>query len=189
MFMLPEKLEYGAWARSGQIDVMETAGPTPAVVKGGSFMADRAIITSTPAECMHQRESTFQRTIMSIPSNGNPTRFAGSLTESCMRCRTSGAVFRPTIRRHLIKPFYLALSVAVEGDTDDSQFPAEMSVDWIRVYQIAGDNQPPQIKITSPAHDATIKTANCKISVNASDADGNLEKVEFYNHQELLATV
>ena len=84
------------------------------------------------------------------------------------------------------KRFYLGLSVAVDGDTEDSQFPADMSVDWIRVYQIEGDNQPPRIMITSPAADATVKAGNLQITVDASDADNNLEKVEFYNQNDLL---
>ena len=37
MFMLPENLEYGAWACSGQIDIMETQGANPDRVKGGIF--------------------------------------------------------------------------------------------------------------------------------------------------------
>ncbi len=37
LFMLPEELEYGAWARSGQIDIMETQGANPNRVKGGIF--------------------------------------------------------------------------------------------------------------------------------------------------------
>jgi hypothetical protein len=64
-----------------------------------------------------------------------------------------------------------------------------MSVDWIRVYQIDGDNRPPQIKITSPANDSSAPTGDLKISVNASDPDENLVKVEYYNHNKLLATV
>jgi beta-glucanase (GH16 family) len=37
LFMLPEELVYGAWARSGQIDIMETQGAHPDRVKGGIY--------------------------------------------------------------------------------------------------------------------------------------------------------
>ena len=86
-------------------------------------------------------------------------------------------------------PFYLGLSVAVDGETVESELPAEMSVDWIRVYQMKGDNQPPQIKITSPVNDAKTKTGPLKISVAAADNDGQLEKVEYYNDRDLLGTI
>ena len=94
LFMLPEKLEYGAWARSGQIDVMETSGPNPHSVKGGIVHGGQGHYNEYSGGVFSPRASTFPRTTMSTPSNGNPTKFAGLWTESSMPCRTVGAVSR-----------------------------------------------------------------------------------------------
>jgi chitinase len=45
-----------------------------------------------------------------------------------------------------------------------------------------GGNQPPSVSITSPANNATFTSpANVTITASASDADGSVTKVEFYN--------
>ena len=51
-------------------------------------------------------------------------------------------------------------------------------------------NQPPIVSITNPVNDTTFAaTANLIISATASDADGNVSKVEFYNGNILLGAV
>jgi hypothetical protein len=61
-----------------------------------------------------------------------------------------------------------------------------MYVDWIRVYQTGGNNKPPQVKIKSPASKAKLAGGDIVIETTASDPDGNLEKVEFYNGDKLI---
>lgn len=52
-----------------------------------------------------------------------------------------------------------------------------------------GGNQYPTVSITSPANNATFASnANIAISANASDNDGSINKVEFYNGTTLLGT-
>ena len=52
-----------------------------------------------------------------------------------------------------------------------------------------GTNQPPQISLTAPANNASYKApAQITISANASDADGSIARVEFYNGSTLLGS-
>ncbi len=72
----------------------------------------------------------------------------------------------------------------------------------LRIYAIAGDfnidklvftravvNQPPTVSITAPANNATYTApASVTISANATDSDGSITKVDFYNGTTLLGT-
>ncbi|HYE73165.1 MAG TPA: Ig-like domain-containing protein, partial [Blastocatellia bacterium] len=50
-------------------------------------------------------------------------------------------------------------------------------------------NQPPTVSITSPANNATFTApANITIDANASDSDGSISQVEFYQGSTLLGT-
>lgn len=50
-------------------------------------------------------------------------------------------------------------------------------------------NQPPSVSLTSPSHGATYTApASIPLAANASDSDGSISKVEFYNGGTLLAT-
>jgi len=51
----------------------------------------------------------------------------------------------------------------------------------------SGENNPPAVSITSPAEDATFASpANITITANASDLDGEITKVEFYDGDSRL---
>jgi hypothetical protein len=51
-------------------------------------------------------------------------------------------------------------------------------------------NAVPTVSLTSPSNGATFTSpANVTLSVNASDSDGSITKVEFYNGSSLIATV
>jgi hypothetical protein len=53
----------------------------------------------------------------------------------------------------------------------------------------AGANQPPSVTLTQPANGATFTApANVNLAANASDSDGSVAKVEFFNGSTLLAT-
>jgi len=52
-----------------------------------------------------------------------------------------------------------------------------------------GGNVPPSVSITSPANNATFATgSNITVSASASDSDGSVSKVDFYNGTTLLGT-
>jgi len=189
MFMLPEKLEYGAWARSGQIDVMETHGANPDRVKGGIFHGGQGHYSQYSGREHIEKGVDLSQDYHIYTVEWQPYEMRWFIDGKLYAMQNKWGSFSADYPAPFDKRFYLVLSVAVDGDTDDSLLPAEMSVDWIRVYQVEGDNKPPRINITSPAEDSTVNTGDLKITVNAADADGNLEKVEFYSQNDLLGVV
>ncbi len=186
LFMLPENLEYGAWARSGQIDIMETQGTNPDHAKGGIFHGGQGHYNKYSGREYVSEGTDLSEDYHIYTVEWQPYEIRWFIDGKLYGMQNQWSSFSADYPAPFDKRFYLVLSVAIDGDTDDSQLPAEMSVDWIRAYQIKGDNQPPQIKITSPATDSTVNTGGLQITIEASDADNNLEKVEFYNHNNLL---
>jgi hypothetical protein len=92
------------------------------------------------------------------------------------------------------KLFHILLNIAVGGagpgapPDKTSTFPARMYVDWVRVYQT--DNQPPELEILSPANEENIPGGkDVLIKVKASDPDGKIDRVEFYNSDTLIGKV
>ena len=70
------------------------------------------------------------------------------------------------------------------NDGQSNSNPATVS---ITVNALA--NQPPTVSLTSPANGATYTApANITLTATASDSDGTISKVEFYNGATLLAT-
>ena len=184
--MLPENLEYGTWARSGQIDIMETQGANPDHIKGGIFHGGQGHYSKYSGREYVSEDIDFSTDYHTYMVEWQPYEIRWFIDGKLYAMQNQWSSFSADYPAPFDKRFYFVLSVAVDGDTDDSQFPAEMSVDWIRVYQIEGDNHPPRIKIKSPANNSTVKAGNLQIIVDATDADGDLEKVEFYNHNDFL---
>ncbi|MBN1764891.1 MAG: family 16 glycosylhydrolase [Sedimentisphaerales bacterium] len=186
LFMLPEKLEYGAWARSGQIDIMETQGANPDRVKGGIFYGGQGHYNNYSGGEFAPERVDFSKNYHIYTVEWQPYEIRWFIDDELYAMQNRWSSFSADYPAPFDKRFYLVLNVAVDGDTDNRELPAEMTVDWVRAYQIEGDNQPPRIKITSPTSDSTVPTGDLKITVEASDADKNLKKVEFYNHNTLL---
>lgn len=89
------------------------------------------------------------------------------------------------------QPFYLILNLAIGGNwggaqgIDDSIFPQQMQVDYVRVYRYAA---PPQIALTDPTTAVSIAPGSpLPISVDASDSDGQVERVEILQGGGVMA--
>ena len=83
--------------------------------------------------------------------------------------------------------FFLLLNMAVGGnwpgfEVDNAAFPANMYVDYVRVYQKETPYTGPTVRITAPANNALVTPGSTiKIEVSASDAVNQVTKVEFFN--------
>lgn len=63
------------------------------------------------------------------------------------------------------------------------------SIKELEIYGTGAGNSPPAVSITSPANGATFTApASVTISANASDTDGSVSSVSFYNGTTLIAT-
>ncbi|NNF07528.1 MAG: carbohydrate-binding protein, partial [Candidatus Eisenbacteria bacterium] len=61
-----------------------------------------------------------------------------------------------------------------------ASFPQEFLVDYVRVYEDI-PNALPTVSITAPAAGSTLPAGNITITATASDSDGSIATVEFYN--------
>lgn len=73
--------------------------------------------------------------------------------------------------------------------TDNANTSTQSSVNTIIVNTVTVPNQAPTVSITSPANNASFSApASITINANAADADGTVNKVDFYNGTTLLGT-
>jgi beta-glucanase (GH16 family) len=159
LWLLPQDDKYGAWAASGEIDVMEILGEEPGKVLGsihfGSGFPKRELVTHTleipdqgtvadwhvyavewePGEIRWLLDGKLwatQNFWWSCSKNNNGTGLAAS----------KAADVNPW-PAPFDQPFYIVMNVAVGGNFPGApnaatHFPAEMLVDYVRVYDRVG---------------------------------------------------
>jgi beta-glucanase (GH16 family) len=138
IWMLPTEKKYGNWPKSGEIDIAETVGYTPdsvyQTIHTGAYngMLGTQKSSLIPVKNIYNSfhtysiEWTFESIVFMIDGaahqvfNGTPAN---------------------TDKWPFDQLFHLVLNVAVGGDfggkkgVDDSVFPRQMKVDYVRVYQ------------------------------------------------------
>jgi len=140
IWMLPTKNEYGVWPRSGEIDIMELVGHEPDVVHG-------TVHYGTSSEDHHFRGGTY--TLDEGRFSDDFHVFTIEWVPGRITWYVDGNFFYFVNERNLApynwpfdQKFHLLLNVAVGGiwpgnPDETTEFPQEMIVDWIRVYQDA----------------------------------------------------
>ena len=88
------------------------------------------------------------------------------------------------------QPFFFILNIAVGGNWPgypdaSTPFPQTMYIDYVRVYQ-ESSNIAPTVSITSPTNGAVLPAGNIVINATASDSDGSVATVKFYEGANLL---
>ena len=142
-WMMPTYNEYGGWANSGEIDIMEAKGRFPNNVGGaihyGSNWPDNRYQSG-------DSESVYEMDINDYHV------YAVEWEEQAIRWYVDGTLYFATNNWYnnnnpttfpapFDKEFYLILNLAVGGGFDngripeDSILPAEMKVDYVRAYQ------------------------------------------------------
>lgn len=178
LWLLPQHDQYGGWAASGEIDVMEIIGEKPHEVLNsihfGSTYPKRSLIThvhelpggSTVAD-WHVYAVEWEPGEIRFSVDGVRTATRDHWW-SCSKTR-DGAGVEPTRAADLNawpapfdQPFYLVMNVAVGGNfpgapNSQTRFPAELVVDYVRVYDKAGGyGEPkPRAKGQFPWHKKT----------------------------------
>ena len=160
LWLLPQDDHYGAWAASGEIDVMEIAGEKPHEVLSsihfGSAYPERTLITNVHALPGHGTVADWH--VYSVEWQPGEIRFYvdGVHTASHRHwwscSRALNGVGQQAKRASDLnpwpapfdQPFYLLMNVAVGGNfpgvpNASTAFPAELVVDYVRVYErVAG---------------------------------------------------
>lgn len=159
LWLLPQQDAYGGWASSGEIDVLEARGQEPhrghgtlhfgsrwphnAAASAAFLLPDDATIADFHVYAVEWEPDEFRWYV-----DGRQFGRQRFWWSSSRRSATGGA--KPTSERDLNpwpapfdQPFYIVMNLAVGGkfvgDPDTATpFPAEMRVDYVRVYDRVG---------------------------------------------------
>jgi beta-glucanase (GH16 family) len=167
LWLLPLDEAYGPWAASGEIDVMEIVGERPQEYLGslhfGSGFPKRELVThvhalaggSTVAD-FHEYAVEWEPGEIRWLVDGQHWATQKSWW-SCSRQRNGkglaarGAADLNDWPAPFDRPFYILMNVAVGGNfpgvpNRETRFPAELVVDYVRVYEKAGGYAEPQLR-------------------------------------------
>ena len=164
LWLLPQDDHYGSWAASGEIDVMEILGEHPDKVLSsihfGSGYPRRELVTHTLS--LPDGGSVADWHVYAVEWEPGEMRWSldgvvwarQDFWWSCSRTDAAGQGLEATGEADLNpwpapfdQPFYLVMNVAVGGNFPGAPnaatpFPAELQVDYVRVYQRVGGPGP-----------------------------------------------
>ena len=167
LWMLPQDDKYGGWAASGEIDLMEIVGEKPHEVLNsihyGSTYPKRTLHTHVHALPGGSTVSDWH--VYAVEWEPGEMRFfvddthtsTESFWWSCSKSR-DGVGLQATRAADLNawpapfdQPFYLLMNVAVGGNFPGApnaatKFPAELVVDYVRVYDKLGGYGPAKLR-------------------------------------------
>jgi beta-glucanase (GH16 family) len=190
-WMLPQDAVYGIWARSGEIDIMEAANSTTSV--GGTIHYGGSWPNNTYSGGSYSLGgANFANDFHIYAIEWEPDEMRWYVDGALYYTRTSsqwysdGAPANP--RAPFDQDFYIILNAAVGGNYTGctnagcitASFPQEFLVDYVRVYEDIA-NAPPMVTITAPGSGSVLPAGDITIDATASDPDGSIARVEFYD--------
>ena len=189
IWMLPSERNYGngGWPDNGEIDIVEHVGHQPNVVhstvhnrrynhlSGSSLGNSRFVADATDAFHIYSVEWTPRRLDF----------FVDDIKIFTYYNDTHGWSTWP-----YDKPFHLIMNIAIGGSwggqqgVDDSIFPQQMLIDYVRVYEYAGL---PEVSFQAPS--ALEPGADLQVTAVASDPDGSIYRVQFLQDDGVIESV
>lgn len=149
-WMMPKDSEYGGWAASGEIDIMEARGRLPEEVGGTIHFGKNAPNNKMTGKEYHFAEGKDITGFHVYGLEWEPGELRwyvdGELYQTINNWDSWGAgqPAKYAYPAPFDKPFYMILNLAVGGnfdggiEPDASDLPAEMVVDYVRVYELDG---------------------------------------------------
>ncbi|MBK8971324.1 MAG: RICIN domain-containing protein [Hahellaceae bacterium] len=138
IWMMPTDSTYGGWPNSGEIDIMENVGYDPAAIHGSIHTNGRNFML----------RNNFQATTYDGSVMDSFHTYAIDWNQSRIVFYKDGQAFGTFANAGqgwttwpFDKRFYLILNLDIGGDWGGAQgvdmniFPAQMQVDWVRVYK------------------------------------------------------
>ena len=197
-WMMPQDDVYGSWAASGEIDIMESANAMTSVGGalhyGGQWPTNTSTSSSTTLG-----GASFADDFHIYAVEWEPDAIRWYVDGSLFSTRTSaqwyseGAPSNP--RAPFDQDFSIILNAAVGGEYTGctnagcvtASFPQQYLIDYVRVYQDI-PNLAPTVAVTSPQWDANPAAGDVTFTATASDPDGSIATVEFYDDATLLGS-
>ncbi|CAM3170162.1 carbohydrate binding domain-containing protein [Paenibacillus lupini] len=149
-WMMPADSEYGGWAASGELDIMEARGRLPEEVGGTIHYGKNAPNNKATGAAYNfpEGESITGYHTYSVEWEPGEIRWYvdGTLYQTVNNWNSWGAdqPDKYAYPAPFDKPFYIILNLAVGGQFDgnrlpaDSDLPAKMEVDYVRAYDLTG---------------------------------------------------
>ena len=196
-WMMPEDDVYGGWASSGEIDIMESSNNTVSVGGALHFGGTWPDNTSTSGSYSLGGDNfADQFHIYAVEWEEDEMRWYVDdtlfMTRTSSQWWSAGASGNP--RAPFDQEFYILLNTAVGGwytgctqtSCVTADLPQEYLVDYVRVYEDI-DNFAPEVTVVSPLDGSTVPAGLVVFEVEATDSDGTVMGVEFYNGDTLLS--
>jgi beta-glucanase (GH16 family) len=147
VYMLPEEETYGAWPQSGEIDIVEFLGDEPNIVYGTLHFGGKIPRNEQAGAFYMLMDKKFSDEFHVFRLDWEPEEIRWYVDDEHFltqeRWHSMGAGY-DSFPAPFDKKFYMVLSLAIGRELNDVElsgddFPKTMLVDYVRVYQKAGD--------------------------------------------------
>lgn len=140
IWMLPSDDQYGNWARSGEIDIMEFKGQEPTTIWGTLHYGDKWPDNIHSGDTLKTPNTDYSADFHVYATEWEEGEIRwyidGKLWQTQTKWSTPDAAFPAPFDQK----FHMILNVAVGGNfvgptNSETKFPAAMLVDYVRIYQ------------------------------------------------------
>ncbi len=191
LWMLPEDAVYGAWAASGEIDVMEARGRLPGTTSGAVHFGGQWPVNKYIAGEYHfPQGQTFANDYHVYTMIWEEDNFKwyvdGKFFFKVTREQWYSVAAPNNPNAPFDQPFYIIMNLAIGGHfdgglaPDPSDIPATMQVDYVRVYNSGGSGgpggeNPGDVSVTGVTVDQTSAQIEVdqQVQLNATVAPAN----------------
>ena len=194
-WMMPAESAYGVWAASGEIDIMESANEMTTV--GGTIHFGGTWPDNTYSSGSITSAESYADDFHVYAVEWEPDVIRWYVDDTLFSTKTSAQWWSSgdtgNDRAPFDEAFYIILNCAVGGTYTGctsascvaADLPQEYRIDYVRVYQDTG-NLSPTVLLTSPTEADAPAAGDIEITAEASDSDGTVVRVEFYDDETYL---
>lgn len=195
-WMMPQDNVYGGWAASGEIDIMEASNAMTSIA-GTIHYGGTSPNNTSSGGSYSAGGGSFSDAFHTYAVEWEPDTMRWYVDGVLYSTKTSAQWYSSSVpgnaRAPFDQPFYIILNAAVGGyytgctssSCVSATFPQQYLIDYVRVYQDIPNNAP-TVAITSPVAGSTLPVGDIMIQATASDSDGSIATVEFWNGTTFL---
>lgn len=204
LWMLPEDEAYGAWAASGEIDVMEAKGRLPGTTSGAVHFGGQWPVNKYIAGEYHFPDgqtfaSDFHVYTLIWEEDNFKWYVDGKFFFKVTRDQWYSVAAPNNPNAPFDQPFYIIMNLAVGGHFDGGRapdpgdIPATMQVDYVRVYKPGGGENPGNIPVSGIALNQTNEQLEVdqqvQLNANVTPANATNQQVSWTVSNASVASV
>ncbi|MEM1127426.1 MAG: family 16 glycosylhydrolase [Bacteroidota bacterium] len=192
VWMLPTDEQYGGWAASGEIDILEVFGREAATVHGTVHYGGESPKNTFSGGSWTLPRRDFSRAFHDFAIEWVPGEIRWYADGNLYHIQNEWYTTEARFPAPFDQQFHLLVNVAVGGaggvPDASSRFPQSMEIDYIRVYQ--SENVAPSIVLDAPVGGAVQEPgSDVRLQASPTDPDGLISRVLFYAGDALVAEV